>query len=275
MEKLYASTYDPKKITKPKTDVIYCTNSYSMFTFLDEKSQSKEKNRDIGKSRKNKYIKELSRKNALIDLPIVVNKDMEILEGQGRFVAIRELKKTIYFKFAAVLNKQDIPHINRPQMPWSSNDYFVKFLREKKPEYLKLKNFINKSKVHPLTVALSIVNGNETRPGIGVFKTGDFKYPENDAFAWNTVEHIKEFAPYFDHYNHRYFMLGVLKLKQNHRYNPKRMMKKVKKYSFLFHKCDSCAEYFRIFNEIYNNGVSKNTVYLSHIPSKSKNLKRK
>ena len=72
-----------------KVGTVYSTTDYDSFAKL-------EGNRDVLQSRKN-IIKESIEERGWIRNPVVVNEKMQIIDGQGRFEALKELGMPIEY----------------------------------------------------------------------------------------------------------------------------------------------------------------------------------
>ena len=91
------------------------TNNYDMFKF-------KKENREIN------YNKVNNLKRKLIDdgrqiMPIICNKNMEIIDGQHRFEALKELGWDVMYYIDEGVTSYDLISINNTQTNWSLNDY--------------------------------------------------------------------------------------------------------------------------------------------------------
>ena len=111
-------------------NIIYCTNDYTIFKRLCG-------NREVVESRKN-TIKQSIIENGYIRNPIVVNEKMEIIDGQGRFEALKELKMPIEYVIAIGAGQKECVALNVNQKNWKTIDYIKSFAEMNVPEY----NFI-------------------------------------------------------------------------------------------------------------------------------------
>ena len=75
-----------------KVDYVYSTADYSAFKKLTG-------NRDILENRKNLIISSINERGWIRN-PVVVNDNMEIIDGQGRFEALKELGLPIEYVVA-------------------------------------------------------------------------------------------------------------------------------------------------------------------------------
>ncbi len=153
-------------------------------------------NRDGGV--KEGHVKVLERsivgKNMLQWRPILVNAEMEIIDGQHRLQAAKNLKLPIYYEVQESLTAKDIVRLNTSKQ-WSLLDFYNFHLKNNSPEYYKLEAFMKKNNI-TLRLALMLLNGHNHQKTIE-FKEGDFKFSdeeisENIDYCWNTIKYIKK-----------------------------------------------------------------------------------
>lgn len=104
-----------KKIEAEKVDNVYKTDDYSMFKVLNG-------NRRVLVQRKNLILKSI-KERGWIRNPIIVNEKMEMIDGQGRFEALKDLNLPIEFVVAYGATIDDCIALNIKQKNWSLVDY--------------------------------------------------------------------------------------------------------------------------------------------------------
>ena len=87
-------------------------------------------------------IKESIEKIGWISNPIIVNQDMEIIDGQSRFIALRDLNKPIEYQVIPHLNLDDCRTLNRYNTEWGTIDYLYSYAEEGNVNYIRLKNLM-------------------------------------------------------------------------------------------------------------------------------------
>ena len=100
--------------------VIYKTNDYDKFVILKE-------NRPTDSTRSRKHIQNLKIRISSKDLsvPIIVNEKFEILEGQHRYYAYKELNLPIAYEIRQGFTIYDIISINNTNLNWDFWDWLV------------------------------------------------------------------------------------------------------------------------------------------------------
>lgn len=135
---------------------IMVTSNYNIFAFLDG-------NRSIKDGRVEK-IKNSIKKVGYIPAPIVVNEKMQIIDGQGRFAALKDLGYPICYIVVPGLTIDHCVAMNINQTNWAIRDYVESYARQGNENYKRLLSLLGE---HPalgfLTVA-AIAVGNVGAP---------------------------------------------------------------------------------------------------------------
>lgn len=104
------------------------TTNYDLFKKL-------EGNRATTVDRVNK-IKKSIMEVGYITSPILVNENMEIIDGQGRFEALRELKLPVEYIMQPGLNFKECVAMNVYQTNWNSMDYIKSYAEKGNQNYI-------------------------------------------------------------------------------------------------------------------------------------------
>ncbi len=166
--------------------MIKSTTNYEMFKFRTD-------NRDGGVKRSHvEHIKELIKANNLLHLrPIVVDKNMDVYDGQHRLVAARELQVPIYYTIEERLVPKDIIHMNTNKQ-WRLGDFMNFYVSNHYPEYIKFDKFIKKEGLQ-LRVAFALLKGR-TDDSRKDFQQGNFVMPDvEESSVYSTCKDIVAF----------------------------------------------------------------------------------
>lgn len=128
---------------------IKVTNNYELFKIKDE-------NREIN------FNKVFKLKQTMIDdgrqiMPIICNVNMEIMDGQHRYMALKELGWDVMYYIDSNVTSKDLISINNTQTNWGMKDYVHYYAALGKPSYQRLENILNKYAELPTKVILSAV----------------------------------------------------------------------------------------------------------------------
>lgn len=127
------------------------TTDYDQFIFKDE-------NRKIKNDHLKDIIESIKTCNLLHMRPITVNENLEIMDGQHRFIAARTLNLPIFYKIEEGIESNQMLILNLSKS-WNNGDYLNYYIQKGNQEYVKLQEFI-KSQQLKLNVALNLVMGN-------------------------------------------------------------------------------------------------------------------
>ncbi len=231
--------------------MILSTMDYDIF-------KKHEANRTTDKNNLKKLVTSLSKRNLLALRPILVNKEMEIIDGQHRLLAAKSLQIPIFYQIQDDSETNDIITLNANQRRWIMTDYLNYFVHQNLEEYIKIDNYMKKNKLS-LNTCLTLFNqGGGTY--FAAFRIGKYKFPEN----MDTIEERLLQIHAVQSFLHQkligdkkyiYFptfvkaLVGFLNSKE---IEFETFMKKIEyKLDWMRH-CTRFIDYFDIFRQIYN-----------------------
>ncbi len=164
---------------------IHKTKDYSIFKFVSF-------NRDKQKKQIECMKKILQKENLLHFHPIVVNEQMEVIDGQHRLSAAQELGLEIFYVQGNV-SYEHILNSNLIQKKLCLADV-IKFyaLKDKIEDYIKLKKYCDELNVNPKAL-LGLIFGNCSPYIIDFLKTGKFKFPSSTEVVQNMIDYFRNF----------------------------------------------------------------------------------
>ena len=136
--------------------VVYETTDYEMFRFI-------EGNREINKTNEKNLKKNFGENGEdYIMNPIIVNEKMEIIDGQHRFKALKELGKPIHYIVVEGIGCDAAQRMNQVSLRWSLLNY-VKYHSETDPNCARLYELIkiyNMEKPRGKKLTVTTIYGN-------------------------------------------------------------------------------------------------------------------
>lgn len=129
---------------------IKLTNNYEMFKFRRE-------NRELN------YNKVANLKSILLEdgrqiMPIICNTEMEIIDGQHRFQALKELNWDVMYYVDEAVTVKDLVSINNTQKNWSLMDYIHYYASLGNESYIKLEELCKEYSDIPLKAIIPSLN---------------------------------------------------------------------------------------------------------------------
>lgn len=117
-------------------------------------------NREVDKKHVKKLIKNISENNLLHLNPIIVNGNMEVIDGQHRLEAAQILGVPVFYFMDENVDKTHISKLNSVKKDWKPIDYINYFTIEKKPGFDKLSAFITKHPLFPVSTCLMLLSSS-------------------------------------------------------------------------------------------------------------------
>ena len=115
---------------------VYTTNNYDLFKRLTG-------NRDIPESRISKIIDSIQ-KIGWVHNPIVVNEEMEVIDGQGRLTALKRLKMPVEYIIAPGASTKECVYMNMNMVNWKLPDFIKSYAEQGNENYQRLLTLMEK-----------------------------------------------------------------------------------------------------------------------------------
>ncbi|MFW6242836.1 MAG: ParB N-terminal domain-containing protein [bacterium] len=214
-----------------------------------------------------KRLKESFKKEYLLS-PININEKFEIIDGQHRFEAAKELGLPIYYYITNNYGLKEVQILNTNMKNWKKEDYLNAYCDLKYPEYIKFKEFMDKYPDFSISSCEAIVrnttnthskisNGNKS------FQDGGLKF--NDYNKANDIANkIMMVKPYYEGYNKTVFIKAMIDIMKVEGYNHKTFIKKLSRLNGHMKNCSTTTQYKEIIEKIYNH-KSRNPLSLRYI----------
>lgn len=223
---------------------IKSTSDYNRFKIF-------EGNRKLNKAHIRSMTDTLSEKPHLIPLnPILVNNKFEIIDGQHRFEAIKQLGQDVYFVQGGDLDLADVQALNAASKNWTPTD-FAKSYRDLGDEnyeiYLEFKSAYKLN--HDILLAFLSLDKPMTST---LFKRGLFKVTDFERSEDLCNKHA-EVGAFYKGYKRRSFALAFQKMWENPQYDHDRMISKMQRLGETLQDYALPNDYLRALEVIYNN----------------------
>lgn len=236
---------------------VYETTDYDKFNLIKG-------NRTLHKS---KYLQLLkSMEQEVLDIPIAVNEKMEIIDGQHRFHARRELDLPILYYVCKGYGIEQVKRANLVSSNWTKEDYLNLHVTDGIESYEEFEELL-------------LDSGLNCSDLIKVYAKAQDKSTEQLAYEFehgtltsDNVDKVKEFLDaltdfgFFKFCRKKQFVAAMIKLFFDPRYNHKKMQKKLNTRATVLESMGTNVtkdEYLsKLANSIYSFGAgSKNLFY--------------
>jgi len=239
---------------------VYATTDYSMFKELQG-------NRTVNAL----HVRRLreSFKSAYLLSPIIVNEDYEIIDGQHRFAAAKELLLPVNYIVCAGYKLQEVQLLNTNMKNWKSDDYLKAYCDLKYPQYLKFREFMqmfpdfgfascetilsNLATPHLNLKSKELISETNTTGTYMVrsFEEGNLNIP-NFQKSVETAKKIQQIKPYYDGYNRATFVRAMIGLFKIDHYSHQKMIDRLEANPTFMQHCSNVGQYKAMLEEIYN-----------------------
>lgn len=223
---------------------VYKTNDLSIFKSID------------GNRVPNlQHIKRLSKSISVYGMkcnPILVNEQMEVIDGQHRLAAAKEANSFVYFIIVDGYDLKDVHTLNLNQKNWTKKDFMEGYANMGVESYVKLRKFSFKNTDFSFTDCISLCqnkSGKDTpsqKFEEGTWKAGDFNIAQDYA---NKIRMIK---PYYIGFNRTNFVTTMISLFNNEKFDFNEFMHKLRLQPTSLVDCVNREQYKTLIEDIYN-----------------------
>lgn len=198
--------------------------------------------------------------------PIIVNEKYEIIDGQHRFTAAKELGEPINFIVVNGYSLKEVQMLNTNMANWGQLDYLNAYCDLGYSDYLKLREFMNaypdfgiRSAQTILTQRSGTDRNRKDKSIKNKYGSYSYKYFEDGEFragnydlAVDIAEKLLQFKPYYDGFSRSTFVsafIGIVKIQD---YDHTQMIARVAASPRSVVHCNNIGQYKEMLEEIYN-----------------------
>lgn len=169
------------------------TNNYEIFKKL-------EGNRITDEKRVEK-IKKSILKVGYITSPILVNQNMEIIDGQGRFEALKQLQLPVEYIVQSDIGIKECIAMNVYQTNWKIQDYIKSYADKGVKSYIYLNNLMEKYSKNNINIAqISVAIHGITRLNGSIIRDGEIIITDEEYNnAIKKLDLVKDVAEKYKH----------------------------------------------------------------------------
>lgn len=189
--------------------------------------------------------------NMLPYKPIVVNENMEVIDGQHRLEVAERLGFPIYYVVSPTGNIAEVQKLNLNARRWTLQDFQDSFVDRGREEYIFLKEFVENHGVS-LSNAIYLLAGDlqlRKQALLDEFRNGDFKVRQKE-WATEFLSKLKELDPYLldGIANDREFLTAMVKTYK--KVDHKDFLKHLSIAHIKIERQTHAKDYLRVFEDI-------------------------
>lgn len=197
------------------------------------------------------------RGNLIKEFPVVVNEHMEIIDGQHRIAALKELGWPVAYRIEPGLNIDTVRNINSAQKNWNWLDYAHSYAALGNDNYRRLLQLHEWFHVgYHVLARYCAFDRDRTKRGNIKFASGNLELtPEAKERAWNLLSQAKELVELLEDKNITTIWPALYIIFQSPDYDHKRMVQKFTNYGDHLKTYNSINDQLRALEDIYNFNV--------------------
>lgn len=176
---------------------IHSTYDLSVFKIL-------EGNRNINAGNVDRLVKSIE-ENGFLQMPIIVNENYEVIDGQHRLEAARKLNSIIYYHKVNNYDLNTAITLNRNQSNWSLADYIRSYCDLGYKDYLKLQEFHESNKDFSIIICAELTSmihtsklfNYDNKDKSDLIRKGKYQFNFNNKaeYIFNAIRKIKLVIP--------------------------------------------------------------------------------
>ena len=237
-----------RKLSK-EVNKVYKTNDLSIFKNIKG-------NRPVNL----KHVKRLTdsiKEHGMLQNPIIVNENMQVIDGQHRLLSAINAKSDIYYIVNDDLNLKDVHTLNLNQKNWNKKDFMDGYAVMGVTPYQELKSFCEYNKDYSLSTCIAFCNNttDSTHNRLGenneVFEDGTWK-GRDFKLAQSWADKIRLIKPYYSNYTRSSFIGTMISLLRKEEFDLKTFIRKLELQPSALSDCSNRAQYKMLIEEIYN-----------------------
>ncbi len=226
---------------------------YKAFTFMDA-------NRKINSRNYAKLVASMNEEQLCI--PIIVNEKLEIIDGQHRYTAAKELGLPIYYIVQRGYGIAQVKRANMVGTNWTKEDFLESHVQDGTGEYAAFKDLVDLYDVNIsdlIKVFASVQHKNQTITS-KQFEEGTFSLDKKEDVV-EFLEALEDFAE-FKEYKAKPFFTAFMKLYFQPDYDHSKMKDRLKTRASYLTKKSNYGEYLELLTkQVYSFGAVKNPLF--------------
>lgn len=186
-------------------------------------------------------------------IPISVNENMEILDGQSRYEIAKKFGKKILYRVSQGFGMKEVIDLNNTKKAWKLDDYINKYVSDGNLEYEKLQKLSKKYSSIPISSLMTAAQGllNLSLKSSKNVREGRFKFYNYPHFCL-FLEDYSEFIKCTDLKSSLYTFLGYFNLYTVKKFDRDRMIKGMRGKEELVNGIMSLDVVIEVFLEAHN-----------------------
>ena len=229
------------------------TTNYGMFKFFTG-------NRPINPKHIASIVK--SMQEEFLIKPIDVNENLEIIDGQHRFMACKQTGNPIYYIIHKGWGISEAHRLNANQRNWTTEQYIEGYCKMGYPEYIKFAEVVNDFPELGYSVIMSaaLLTGSSICKNLSDrFRNGLFEFKDVSG-TYQMLNCLMEVKTYYKGYTNVWLAKALFTAIKNKNFDFDEFMHKLAYQRAKLYPCTSIKEYLKLIEDIYNYKRRQNEI---------------
>jgi hypothetical protein len=193
--------------------------------------------------------------------PIIVNERLEIIDGQHRFMAAKNIGLPINYIIVHGYRLPQVQRLNTSTKDWTKNDYLESYADRGYLPYVQMRKFMSEYPQLGLAAAECLLTQNrsgannkgndETGSKARNFQEGNLVVVDLE-FAYESADYIMKIHPFYDGYNRAAFVRTISLLMQKPQFDIEYFIDKLEVNPGRFGHRNTIDEYIDLIEDVYN-----------------------
>lgn len=231
---------------------VYETYDYDKFHIMEKGNRDIDHYKNIS----------LSMKEEFLFSPIIVNENMEIIDGQNRFIASKALNKPIFYIVKEGYSIKEVRILNSNSRNWGKRDFIKSFADEGNEEYIRIMEFMKQYPDFSAHIVEYILRLSATTDSLdkNVKNPNSFHAMRRGRFVvrdWNKSKEIADMLMMYKQfhsniYKRSTFVVAIIRLSRDPQFNNEEVVRKIQMNPRAFVPCVNSDEFIRMIEDIVN-----------------------
>ena len=226
---------------------IYSTSEYNLFHKLKG-------NRGINELHVRKLVEAIKEKD--LQIPIIVDHDMNVLDGQHRLDAYKIVGNPVSYIVKDKFELQDVRNVNSVNRKWTLTEYLMSYCKLGKKDY-QLLEWFHRTYEFGIAECVAMLNGkgyvNST--ALKEFRKGEFVIEDlEQGKTW--AKNINACGEYFQYYKKATFIKAMLSSMKDKTFKFSIFIKRLSNNSSKLKNQGSRNDFIVNIERIYNHGTA-------------------
>ena len=226
---------------------IYSTTEYGVFNKLRG-------NRSVNELHVRRLVEAIKEKD--LQIPIIVDHDMNVLDGQHRLDAYKIVGNPITYIIKDKFELQDVRNVNSVNRKWTLTEYLMSYCKLGKKDY-QLLEWFHRTYEFGIAECVAMLNGKGyTNVNIlKEFRKGEFVIDDlEQGKTW--AKNINACGEYFEYYKKRGFVHAMISCLKDKTFNWSIFFKRLKNNSSKLKNQASKNDFIVNIERLYNHGTA-------------------